>query len=511
MLGLTLLILTEFGEWVKIGAVSRLRNYAGLLIVVAAYLLIILQLPLGTAFQLGNDEGFEVIKPFLCSKGYNLYTEIWNDQPPVFTVILTAAFRICGDSIMTARLVSVALGLMLIATFYELVRRRSGTWAAVFGTFFLVASPSVLLLSVSVMLEGPAVGTALLAALLTFQWRKSRHRLWLLASGAAMALALQIKLTAALVAPALLSELLLLSAADVGKSRIRTALVHTLVWGASLIAVFVLIGLTFGKGSLKTSWESHTGAAFDSEFGRPEDHKFDPRLLRSHIECVVAAVVATIVATSRKRLSEISFPLVLLLTVSAVHAVHRPWWNYYYLHLAVPLAWLTGWIVNEMLQRILTSYPKGWLRLASARTWRMLALCILVAAPIARSERRLEDTIRNLRQRETVSANPIVEKMRQYAGRAKWVYSDSGIYPFHARLLVPPELAIVMPKRFWSGQITTQQIVETCKRYQTEMLVLPVYTARPEWKVLLDAEYSLVTTDNKYLLYVAKRIKEQPP
>jgi hypothetical protein len=491
--------------------VSRLRNHAGLLILVTGLLLLISQLPLRTAFELGDDEGFEVIKPFLCSKGYKMYTEIWNDQPPIFTVILTAAFRICGDSIMTARFVSVAFGLLLIATFYELVRRRSGTWAAVFATFFLVASPSVLLLSVSVMLETPAVGTALFSALLTFQLGKRRHWFWLLASGAAMAVALQINLTAVLVTPAVLVELLLLSAADFGKSRSRTALVHTLVWGVSLIAVFVLIGLTLGKGSLETSWKSHTGAAFDPEYGRPEDHKFDPRLLRTHIECVVAAGVAIVVAFSQKRLREIAFPLVLLLTVSAVHTVHRPWWNYYYLHLAVPLAWLTGWLVNDIFQRILKSYPKGQFNLSSARTWKVLALCALVAAPIARSERRLEGTIKNLRQRQNVSVNPIVRKMKQYADRTKWVYSESGIYPFHAGMVVPPELAIVMPKRFWSGQITTQQIVETCKRYQTEMLVLPVYTARPEWKVLLDAEYSPVATDGKHTLYIAKRVKDQPP
>jgi hypothetical protein len=314
-----------------------------------------------------------------------------------------------------------------------------------------------------------------------------------------------------LVTPAVLVELLLLSAADFGKSRSRTALVHTLVWGVSLIAVFVLIGLTLGKGSLETSWKSHTGAAFDPEYGRPEDHKFDPRLLRTHIECVVAAGVAIVVAFSQKRLREIAFPLVLLLTVSAVHTVHRPWWNYYYLHLAVPLAWLTGWLVNDIFQRILKSYPKGQFNLSSARTWKVLALCALVAAPIARSERRLEGTIKNLRQRQNVSVNPIVRKMKQYADRTKWVYSESGIYPFHAGMVVPPELAIVMPKRFWSGQITTQQIVETCKRYQTEMLVLPVYTARPEWKVLLDAEYSPVATDGKHTLYIAKRVKDQPP
>jgi 4-amino-4-deoxy-L-arabinose transferase-like glycosyltransferase len=143
----------------------------------------------------------------MCSKGYRLYTEIWNDQPPVSTMILKTAFHWFGTSILTARLVAAGFGLLLMGAFHELVRLRSGKWAALLATFFLLASPGVLLLSVSVMLEVPAFATALLSALLLLLWLKRQHPLWLFASGAVMAIALQIKLTSALVAPAILIEL----------------------------------------------------------------------------------------------------------------------------------------------------------------------------------------------------------------------------------------------------------------------------------------------------------------
>jgi hypothetical protein len=64
------------------------------------------------------------------------------------------------------------------------------------------------------------------------------------------------------------------------------------------------------------------------------------------------------------------------------------------------------------------------------------------------------------------------------------------------------------PKRFWSGQITTHQIIETCKHYQTEMLILPADADKAEWKSLLEADYSLVSSDSKKLLYHAKRIQD---
>jgi hypothetical protein len=72
---------------------------------------------------------------------------------------------------------------------------------------------------------------------------------------------------------------------------------------------------------------------------RPEDHTFEWKLLSSHIECVIAAAACMIIAARQKHLGD---PLTLLATVSAVHAIHRPWWNYYYLHFAIPIPWLAG-------------------------------------------------------------------------------------------------------------------------------------------------------------------------
>src|SRR6266498_2727246 len=122
---------------------SRFRNLGGLLFVMGAGGLLFCFLPLATAFEMGDDEGFEVIKAFMCSKGYKLYTEIWNDQPPVSTMILKTAFDWFGPSILTARLVAAGFGLLLLGVFHELVRSRSGKWTALLATFLLLAAPGV--------------------------------------------------------------------------------------------------------------------------------------------------------------------------------------------------------------------------------------------------------------------------------------------------------------------------------------------------------------------------------
>jgi len=492
----------------KHGHVNRSKYLVGLGLVILATLLIFSVLPLGTAFEFGDDESYEVIKAFMCSKGYRLYTEIWNDQPPVSTVLLTAAFKISGPSILTARLVAAGFGLVLIAAFHELVQQRSGQWAALLASFFLLASPGVLLLSVSVMLEVPAIGTGLVSAWLLFQWSRHWHCGWLLASAVLMGVALQIKLTAALVAPAMMVELWLMCRADRNRSWRKGIVISTLLWGVAVITIFVAIGLTWGRGSLMSSWKSHTATQVVAGYGRAADYGFEPRLLLNHLECVFAAVVCLLTAAWRRRLREIAFPLALLVTASVIHAVHRPWWNYYYLHLAVPLAWLTGWILALLVQHLFDSWPGKLPGPASAGIWKALALCVLAALPVARSERRLEGSAKHLRRQESAAGNPVVKKMKEHAARTKWVYSESGIYPFHAHLIVLPELAIIMPKRFWSGQISTRKIVETCKRYQPEMIMLPRASATEEWKELLGRHYVVEATDKACVLYLAKRLRD---
>ena len=59
-----------------------------------------------------------------------------------------------------------------------------------------------------------------------------------------------------------------------------------------------------------------------------------------------------------------------------------------------------------------------------------------------------------------------------------------------------------------SSLLTTKEIVETCKRYQPELLVLPMTGNKDEWKGLLDSSYVATSIDEKGVLYVAKRIND---
>ena len=242
-----------------------------------------------------------------------------------------------------------------------------------------------------------------------------------------------------------------------------------------------------------------------------------------------------------------AFPLVMLGTTLAVHLLHRPWWMYYYLHQAIPLAWLAGFAVNasfEYLTRLLahpnsqtpsvarpprapfsapsrkTSYPLNssppahqagrttpqfQFNLTSPKAWQGLGIAALLALVLVRSESRLEGGIKDLRQRDRVADNPIDAQMRAHASQTHWVYVPFGneIYPFQAGLPMPPELALVTLKRFWSGQITDAHILELCRWYHPEQILLKPESVNNEWRGLL-GNYSTIYQGKNFNFYLLK-------
>ncbi|HEV2210727.1 MAG TPA: hypothetical protein VG167_18285 [Verrucomicrobiae bacterium] len=100
----------------------------------------------------------------------------------------------------------------------------------------------------------------------------------------------------------------------------------------------------------------------------------------------------------------------------------------------------------------------------------------------------------------------LLAKMRRYAGGTHWVCASDAMYAFQAQLSVPPELAVVMAKRFWSGQISAAQIVKVCWKYKPEQVLLPNGRISADWRDFLNPDYELVYADREFVLYVSKSV-----
>lgn len=468
-------------------------------------LLLFSLLPLGTALEFGEDEGYQLMMGFLNSRGHALYQEIWSDQPPLFVLLLGWTFKACGPSLLAARLLAASFGILMLLCFFLLLRHRLKTQAAMLGTFLLLAAPGVLLLSTSVMQEVPMFALVLLSVCALFKWQTTKRLGWLLASGVVLGLATEIKLLALLAGPAIVAELMLDDSVE-RKISFRKGWLHSVVlWAGGATVTFLVIGVIWGGGSFHSSLLAHTSEQLVPGKPSSADFPIKATLFVNHIEVIIAALVGVVLAFRERRWRDFVFPLILLVTVTTVHILHRPWWNYYYLHFAIPLAWLAGFAANETIRRITELLSVKGFRVRERTTWKALVFCTLTALTLTLSLKRLESSAKDLRERPKVETSLVIAKMREYADKTRWVYAENPIYAFHAKLPMPPEIGMVTLKRFWSGQITTTKIVEISRhRLVNHLLLDSAGHQDTEWTDFLHREFIAIRNEGNWTLYFRK-------
>ena len=71
---------------------------------------------------------------------------------------------------------------------------------------------------------------------------------------------------------------------------------------------------------------------------------------------------------------------------------------------------------------------------------------------------------------------------------------------------MPPQLAVVSLKRFWSGEITIEGLVSEISAAKPEMILLPNDGLEVPFQALLQNDYSLIFVDGEHRLFAQKII-----
>ena len=87
-------------------------------ILVAVLMVLEIFVPLGSATKLGADEDFELSKTMLCLKGYHFYTEVWNDEPPLYPFVLTHIVGNESPAVFGARLLTTGFTVVLLGALF---------------------------------------------------------------------------------------------------------------------------------------------------------------------------------------------------------------------------------------------------------------------------------------------------------------------------------------------------------------------------------------------------------
>lgn len=415
------------------------------ILVGAIYLVVlVLCVPLATTAAFCSDEGFEIMKAALCAEGFELYTVTWSDQPPLHTKLLELLMRCEIRSVMSMRLVSVGFAACTIGLFFDIVQKISGRVVAWVASVLLVLSPHFIQQSVSATIIIPTHATALFSLWLVVNQERCSRR-WVLLSGCAFAVALHIKLSAALFAPAIIFNLL-------SRSFHARPVWHVALWSLSTAATWAAIAWAVKLPLFDVILPAH--------FGEKTIGAFSWSTSLSHLgsaaigDCAVwiSALAGFFLArTSRK-----SFvPEILLVSVLLFHIVHVPYWWYHYINLSIPLCWLA----SDALVRIISALRHS----RQIPGFLSLVACTLVFALVVHGQRNLAMIQHQVLDQEKIPPAPLGIDLSDATG--SFVITKNSLGAYHSRVLVPPNLAVWSRKRVASGGISDFDLIRAVREF----------------------------------------------
>jgi 4-amino-4-deoxy-L-arabinose transferase-like glycosyltransferase len=481
-------------------------------------------MPLKDVLQFDPDEGIELAKVILLSQGYRLYDQVWNDQPPLLTLLLSEWFKVFGTNIEAARILILSFSTLLVGAFYQTLRFSLGIGSALLGTTALCLTLNFLRLSVSVMRGLPAIALAMLGLyfllLATPADSKTDHSrpfpLWQLglgtiASGICCGLSLQIKFFTVLLFPACLLHLLL------GwhwhqhlKKPTPQRWSMTLLWLFVCSITFVGIGLATQSFSLEQLLGTHWDGARQGSLQREPSWQLLLMFLAQDLDYSLLAGIGLWQLLRDRNMRWPTLPLTWLITVLVILNFYQPLWYHYYPLLSIPVVWLAAHGVTQSYSFIQQKQWMRQIRWAKLRpiSGRGLATGFLILAIVLAPVKVTILVVQNrLFVQDSISKAEIIQQVQAYQSQTRWLFTDLPIVSFYTGIKVPPELAVFSTKRLQSDGLGIPKLLEILETYQPEQVLLGRYPKVEKGiQPYLDKSYVKLRTQDKITQYVLNAI-----
>ncbi|MBW4611607.1 MAG: glycosyltransferase family 39 protein [Hassallia sp. WJT32-NPBG1] len=463
--------------------------------------------PITQSLELDYDEGLNLIKAFLYGQGFFLYTQIWNDQAPFFTVILSQWFHLFGQSIFAARFLIILFSALLIWCFYQIINSELGKIPAFVATLILFTSGLFIRLSISVMIGIPSLSLAMLSIYFLHFYKKHYRQPFLIWSGGLLALSLQTKLFTVFLIPLMLCYLAFPNVTIFQKKQLKTILQPFLWWLGSLVVVFLLIGLWFQQFShLDQIFESHFHQPIETKLGNFNNFEYLKRIISQDYEYVFLAFLGILTILIKKQRNGL-FPLAWLVTATLILIKHKPIWDHHYLLLTIPISWLAAYAVASV-----RDFCKSWHFDSKSLKIKDFIFLILSVTFIF----LMITTPANPKGRPSTNVE-VIQLLLKHKNLTHWVFTDRPIYAFYAGLRVPPEMAVISYKRFNSGDLTSKELLAILQNYCPEQMVLGRWISQiksdSDFMAYVNENYSKTYTDEKNTVehYLLKEVDKFTP
>ena len=459
-----------------------------------------LVMPIAQTFQFDSDEGQEMVKALLYSQGFALYGEIWSDQPPLFTFLLSHwfnFFNFLGDSVVAARFLVLCFATLLVWSFSQILRLSLGMIPAIIGMILLIFSLNFMRLSVSIMIGLPSLSLAVVSIYFLFLFVKRNSSIYfLILSGIAFGLSLQLKMYTIFLFPLFLFAWL--TQRKFRESTMRFwRLYPAILWSFTFLGTFAIAGFFLNSLDLQNFFQFHLTDNVKDAF--PDQNSLRD-ILTMYLQDLDYGLLAILgvrkIWQSRESLEK--FPLIWLVLATAILLNHKPIWYHHYLLLSIPLVWLATYGVVAAVQEL---QKIGWFaalknkKLKEIFKLRYAAIALIfsfLVLPIKLSFIGLQNQkfIQESRDRQEV-----LQHLIEYRDVTQWIFTDIPMYAAHAGLNVPPEIATLSRKRIASREISDDFLKSLFAAYSPEQCLIEKL---PELEPPLDAYFGQNYNKTRY-------------
>jgi len=463
--------------------------------------------PFRARFEFSSDEGVNLMKSMLMSKGYQLYGEIWSDQPPLFNHLLTQVIDLTGYNVAPGRILVLVFSCVLIWAAIQFLRLSWGNGSALIGAVLLFFLPRYFFLSYAVMIGLPAISLAMLSLLFIAYWHDQQKWIWLALSAIFLALSVLTKLFTGLLAPIFLTGLLLHALQGKSNKTWLQIIFPAVVWGGIFGLVGVSLGLWLvGPQNLPQLLDAHLAATTAAQFDQTEFtlswH------LRGALPILLLAAVGTVFAIQEGKWISLylaGWSGLAYLTLFR----HTPIWEHHQLLITIPAAMLAAVAIYKFFS-LIVQLVRANLELNLTNLLLAVSLVAFMAYffpfgiidPVY-----LISPVPSL-QVDDLGLGPNHDKtlriVFKYAPQSTWMVTDLPMFAFRAGLPVPPNLAVFTAKRYASGFITQEDMIEAVEEYQPEQVLLGRYEYPLVDSYLVSQNYQLVHQADQVKLYIRK-------
>ena len=206
---------------------------------------------------------------------------------------------------------------------------------------------------------------------------------------------------------------------------------------------FVVIDLLIEGGAylrhFQQSWASHFGSTRSFVYGSPAEHPFEWGIFLKNWDLTIPGALGVVMCLERRRQAIWHvLPVAWLALMLIVFATHRPWWSYYYIHIALPLCCCAAIGITQAWE---------WARQTRSVRWKVvLGVCGVCA--VAWMGARVYLQAQDIRSSPQVYSSLVLHEIERLKPFTRYLYADDPVYSFHARIPMPPTLAVMPLKRF---------------------------------------------------------------